>query len=683
MGRRSVASFWLILGTVWALGVYPFADLKAQEAASVEFELSPKMLVGFGPPAWSLAASPDGKWSAVGQEDGQIFVRETIDHKIQHILKAHEGPVSTIAFHPAGAQFASAGQDGQIRLWDVASGELQTSLAGHANWITGLAFSPDGLALASAGYDKTVRLWNPKTGEESRIVSDLPATMRSLAFSPDGQTLGFAGDDGAVRFLNLETGEQQTPLPAQPGGLCAVEFSPNGKQFLTVPNEGKIQIWNLETKKSEKELTGDGSGSQGNSLPLAGAAEVPRAADPSPQTARFSPDGLSVLVATRGGQARIWSLATGQLLQILSGHEDVVTALALPAEGKTLYTAGLDGKLLAWPAQLPLQSPLVKLPIPTGEVWALALSPEGKTLAVAGKGFVELWDLTKGERQHVLEGFSGTVDCLDFSADGKLLVAAGWREENVMGWNVETGEKSFGIRAQYKTNAIALSPDNRQLVVGYKNGAATEVFAIPNADKVRPLGGHDLSVYSIVFSPDGTKIASASGEWTERKPGRVIIHDAADGTELARFDNHTHAVRSLTFTPDGSKLCSLSQDGVLTLYEMNGLRESLTLKNGLDSRPLASSPDGLRIACGLQNGNINLWNLERREIERRLKGTDDLFSLEFSRDGSLLFAADGNEFVQIWQLSHGENTLAHTVQSWLTRPAIAESPIETKTQETP
>ncbi len=392
---------------------------------------------------------------------------------------------------------------------------------------------------------------------------------------------------------------------------------------------------------------------------------------------------MSVLIATRGGQVRIWSVASGQLLQILSGHEDVVTALALSAEGKTLYTASLDGKLLAWPAQLPLQSPLVKLPIPTGEVWALALSPEGKTLAVAGKGFVELWDLTKGERQRVLEGFSGTVDCLDFSADGKLLAAAGWREETVVVWTVETGEILRRVTGSQKVSSIAISPDSSRLALGYKNAVEPEVFSLSDGKLEHVLAGHDLSQYSVVFSPDGTKIASASGEWTERKPGRVIVHDAVDGTKLAQFDNHTHAVRSLTFTPDGSKLCSLSQDGVLTLYEIDGLRESLTLKNGLDCRPIASSPDGREIAVGLQNGNINLWNLERREIERRLKGTDDVFSLEFSRDGSLLFAADGNEFVQIWQLSQGENTLAHTVQSWLTRPAIAESPKETKTQETP
>ncbi len=205
-----------------------------------------------------------------------------------------------------------------------------------------------------------------------------------------------------------------------------------------------------------------------------------------------------------------------------------------------------------------------------------------------------------------------------------------------------------------------------------KSVSNPEIFSLQDGKSLRSLNGHNLSVYDVAFSPDGSKIASCSGEWKERKPGRVIIHDALDGTTLAQFDNHTHAVRSLAFTPDGSQLSSLSQDGVLKIYEVRGLRESATLKNGLDARPLACSSDGKFLAVGLQNGNINLWNRERREIARRLQGTDDVFSLAFSRDGSLLFAADGNEFVQIWKLSAGENSLARSVESWLPRSSQAK-----------
>jgi WD40 repeat protein len=667
MSRRSAQS-WIWCGTVWAFGWLVLPGVWAQDPPPVEFELVPKTLVRSGPAVGSLAVSPDARWAVLGQDDGRVLVRDLIENQVLHGLNAHEGGVSAVKFAPSGEYFATAGRDGRIRLWHGDSGRLQATLTGHENWITCLAFSPDGRTLATGGYDRTVRLWSVDAGVESKLFADLPATVRTVAFSPDGSTLVSAGDDGVVRFWNLKTAAQETPLPEQAGGIRAVAFSPDGKKLLTVPVEEKIRIWDLETNQADKEFS----------------AVAPDESDTTPQTAEYCPDNLAVIVTTRGGRARIWSVKTGQLLQSLDGHEDAACALAISADGKTLYTAGRDGKFQAWPALLPLEPPLYKLPIATGDVWALSLSPDGKTLAVAGRGgFVELWDPTTGQRQRLLEGFEGTVDCVEFSRDGKLLAAAGWRSKQFLAWSTETGEVVHNLTLENNIQTFALSPEGHSLAAGHVKHSSVHIYSLPEGKKVQEITGHNLPVYDVAFSPDGTKVASSSGEWTERKPGRVMLHGALDGSKLAQFDDHTHAVRSLTFTPDGSRLFSLSQDGVLKAYKVAGLRESVSLKNGLDARPVASTADGGRVAVGLQNGNINVWDLQRREIEHRLQGTDDLFALEFSRDGSLLFGADGNEFVQIWKLSQGENTLAQTLHSWLSRPAIAQRPRDTNPKETP
>ncbi len=660
MARFAAAPGFLLLcwaGAACCLGG-PM-PVSAQDATPLEYEPAPKTIERSGPAVWSLAVSPDGKLIAAGREDGRILVRNTISRKIEHVLSGHEGIVSAVAFAPMGKYLASAGFDGKIRLWHLPSGRLQFTLTGHTNWITSLTFSPDGSILASAGYDKTVRLWGVEAGIQTAQWEGHAGTVRTIAFSPDGKTLASAGDEGIVRFWNVKTGEHQEPLPAKTTRIQAVDFSPDGKKFLTVPEEGKIEIWDLKTKKAEQ------------SFAIVGPDEQ----DTHPQTAMFSPDGLSVLAGTRGGRVKTWSIPSKKWLQNLNGHDDLLTGLAVASDGKTLYTGGLDGTLQAWQAMLPLEPVLAKLPIPAGKVWSLSLSPDGNTLAVGGQGgFVELWDLTTLERSRVLEGFESTVDCLEFSPDGKLLAAASWRSENVTIWNTETGEISSTLTLADNLRCLAISPAGHQLAVGYSKTPALDVFSLPEGKQLRRLSDHGLPVYDVAFSPDGTKLASCSGRWTERTPGRVVIHDAVDGTKLAQFDNHTHAVRSLTFTPDGSRLCSLSQDGILQLYDLNGLRESLTFRNGLAARPVACSADGKFLAAGLQTGNINIWNFERREIERRLGGTDDVFAVAFSRDGSLLFAADGNEFVEIWKLSEGKNSLTQTVQSCLNRPASAEKP---------
>lgn len=656
MGRFFAAGFWILCGT-WGFFLVTPARGQVDEPAAVEFELAPKTISRSARPIWSLAVSPEGKRLAAGNDAGQILLRNPITQETLHVLEGHEGVVSAVAFAPSGDRLASAGFDGKIRLWDRASGRLEFTLTGHTNWITCLEFSPDGTALASAGYDKSVRVWNAKTGVQTDQFDGHAATVRSLTFSPDGTTLVSADDKGVLDFWNQETGEHRNPLPEQDAGIQTVDFSPDGKRLLTVPYDGKIPIWDLSTNKSVKSFSTASPGQD----------------DATPQAACFSSDGSSVLVSDRGGRARVWSMKTGKLLQILDGHEDAATALALSTDGKTLYTAGLDGKILAWPALLPLEPPLHKLPIPVGPVWDLAISPDGKTLAVGGKGgFVELWDLTTGRQRKSLNGFEATVDCLQFSQDGKLIAVAGWRSEKFLAWDITTGEIEHNLTLESNLRAFAISPDGKTLAVGYSKNSAIALHSLPEGTKQKELAGHDLPVYDLVFSPDGDRLASCSGEWTERKPGRVVIHDASDGEKLAQFDDHSHAVRSLDVAESGSRLYSISQDGVLKVYDMQGLRESRTFQNGLAARPLAISPAGKRVAVGLQNGNINLWNLETREIEHRFQGTDDLFAVEFSRDGSLLVAADGNEFVQIWKLSDDENSLARTVPSWI--PAIADKP---------
>lgn len=668
MGRFSAAIFSLLFCVGECLDSSALAE--APESVPVEFELAANTLARSTSPVWSLAVSPDGNWTAAGNEVGQVILRNPHTQKTSQVLAAHKGIVSAVDFSPTGEYLASAGVDGQIRLWHVASGRLQFTLTGHTNWITSLKFSPDGKRLASSGYDKTVRIWNPQTGVQSAQFDGQTATVRSLAFSPDGKVLASAGDSGIVWFWDLETGKHQQPLPAQDTGWQAVDFSPDGKKLLTVPQKGKIQVWDLKTKKAEQSFSAS---------PL-----LPNESDPIPQTGQFAPGGKTVLISTRGGRTQVWSVETGKLLQTLDGHEDIVSGMAVPRDGKTLYTGSLDGKIQVWPAMLPLESPLHKLPIEAGKVWAIALSPAGDTLAVGGKGgFVELWDLTTGKRQRVLEAFGSTVDCLRFSSDGKSLAAAGWRSKMLIAWNVETGEKRYQVDLPNNLRAFAISPDGNTLAVGHAKDPVVHIYSLPKGEESQSITGHELPIYDLAFSPDGRQLVSCSGEWTERKPGRVIVSDAKSLTKLAQFDDHTHAVRSLAFTPDGSQMGSLSQDGVLKLYNMRALRESATLRNGLDARPLACTPDGKLAAVGLQNGNINVWDLKREKIVRRLQGTDDVFAVEFSRDGSLLFAADGNEFVQIWKLSEGEKSLAQRVLSWIPNSSSPNTSAETKPQETP
>ena len=76
---------------------------------------------------------------------------------------------------------------------------------------------------------------------------------------------------------------------------------------------------------------------------------------------------------------------------------------------------------------------------------------------------------------------------------------------------------------------------------------------------VGSLQGHSDSVYSVSFSPDGTKVAS--GSYRE-----VKLWDVTSGECLQTLEGHSDLVRSVSFSPDGTKVASVSWDDTIKIW---------------------------------------------------------------------------------------------------------------------
>jgi len=152
----------------------------------------------------------------------------------------------------------------------------------------------------------------------------------------------------------------------------------------------------------------------------------------TPLAMEFSPNGNLLAVGggnivARTGEAAIFQVATGNLVQKLEGHRNVIRALVWAPDGKTIVTGADDSTVRFWDPQTgELKHTLLA---DSGE-GGLAFSPDGKTLASGGPGFVKLWNAETRELVRAIRvGFNFLVRRVAFSPDGTLLAAGRWTSE--------------------------------------------------------------------------------------------------------------------------------------------------------------------------------------------------------------------------------------------------------------
>jgi WD40 repeat protein len=142
----------------------------------------------------ALAFAPDGA-TLVLNRGAVLELWDVASGQLQKSLEGHTAAVRSVAYSADGRFLAVGGDDGAVKLWDLAAGREPALLAGHRDRVAALAFSPDGRTLASGGHDFVVRLWHVPTVQELCALS-VSCPVAGVAFVPDGRTLAAAGDVG-------------------------------------------------------------------------------------------------------------------------------------------------------------------------------------------------------------------------------------------------------------------------------------------------------------------------------------------------------------------------------------------------------------------------------------------------------------------------------------------------------
>ena len=507
---------------------------------------------------WDVAYSPDGERIAAAGSDGTVRVWDLRTGALAHWPGAHAPApfgVRKVRFSPDGKRLASTGANGRVNLWDATSGRVVVPLRGHGDLVIGVAFSPDGTHLATGSFDRTVRVWDVATGQPAGagVLRGHDGAIWGVAFSPDGRWLASSSADPSVKLWDWNSGEELRTLRCHGGAVHDVAFSPDGTRLATAGHDLTVKLWDLAELPEARILSG-------HTGPVNGVA--------------FHPAGRVLATAGQDRTVKLWDVPSGQARTLAGGHDAAVLCVAFSPGGETLASGDKHGVVRLWettPGRMGRALPDDH----GGEVAALAFRPDGAYLAAAGKdGGVRVWEVKTWRKVRTDTDHRRAVTSVAYSPDGAYL-ASGSEDRKVIVRDATGRVASSDEGHTCFVHSLAYSPDGRyfsaatapgprdpaEALLVSVGGDGTLVIWDKATDRKLPIQAHAADIWSVAFSPDGARLASASIDRT------VKVWDVATGDEVLSLRGHTGGVLGVAFSPDGDLLASAGRDGTVRIWD--------------------------------------------------------------------------------------------------------------------
>ena len=268
----------------------------------------------------------------------------------------------------------------------------------------------------------------------------------------------------------------------------------------------------------------------------------------------ISLDGQTAISGSFDSTAIRWSLRRNAAEQVMRFHADAVNAIVLLTDGRAA-TAGADGRIAVWSAGN--AQPDAVLQGHTAPIAALALSPDGATLASASWDHtVRLWPLAGGVPR-VLDGHTQNVNGVAFAPDGRTLVSVSY-DQSARIWPLAGSASPVVVAMPVPLNAVAVGSDG-EIATGGADGKLYLLTAIGTA--AGEVAAGPRPVISIAISPDGGLLAAAS------IGGSVAVIDRKTRNLARTLVGPGLPVWSVAFLPDSRTLLTGGADNIIRRWD--------------------------------------------------------------------------------------------------------------------
>ena len=237
------------------------------------------------------------------------------------------------------------------------------------------------------------------------------------------------------------------------------------------------------------------------------------------------------------------------------------------------------------------------------------------------------------------------------------------------------GEPCPALENRSRVTSLVFSPNGQRLASGSRDGtvrmwdvatgALQWTFNEPNSI----LYLFKRQQISILFSPDGQRLISNSLDSGAR------VWNVATGTLQYTLNDYNHKY-SKVFSPDGQRLASGSWDTRIRVWNIATGALQCMLNGSSGEHSIAFSPDGQRLASSLRYGEVRVWDVATGALQCSLNGSGCEHSIAFSPDGQQLASGWGDGAVRVWNMVTGAlqwRLNSHNYEYWRTTRGVSHN----------
>ena len=354
--------------------------------------------------------------------------------------------------------------------------------------------------------------------------------------------------------------------------------------------------------------------------------------------ASFDADGGLVAIIYEGSTAIcIYETTTGKSMRVWKGNALARTCMSFSPDGRAIASGDMGGIVVILDPRTGAK--VGGFETHPGAMRSLNFRKDGKRLITAGDDqTVRQWELPSGRPLDV-RYLATLANAVVFSPDGKWIAAAGV-DRSVRIWPAEGGEVvgAWHGHTQVVTE-LMYSPDGTELASVGRDGV--RLWPVKSGTGPGVLRGHGSFVYPVACSHDGRLIAS--GGWDSA----IRLWDAAGGEPVGTLTGHGAWIADVAFSPNSRRLYSLSNDSSLRVWDVDARRVMTTLGQVSVVSPaqvqkIAIHPSGELLATGSM-GEVRFWDLVTgRELEKLNLGERTIRIVAYSPDARWLAAVRDN-----------------------------------------